>query len=277
MEKNDVNEYFCNLCLNKNSIKPEQLEWPRDLLNCIHCKSIVRNRSLYLTLLVNSPNYNCKKIHHSSPCYNDALHLKLLKECKDYSYSQYFTDIPNGEFNKDNIQCADLSNLPFEDNSFDIFLTSDVFEHLWEPKKCLNEIFRVLKPNGIYLMVFPMDNGYNKTEQPVIKKSDGFIKHLETICGTWKGYKESPEYHGNPADSSGSIVTYYWGYDVKQFIENNSNFKAEIFFKHDIEQFGIICVMNEAVICKKQIYFEYDKNDISETKKIYYSNLDLVM
>jgi hypothetical protein len=91
------------------------------------------------------------------------------------------------------------------------------------------------------------------------------------VCGTWKGFKDKPEFHGNPADNSGSIVTYYWGYDVKDFIENNSNFKVEIYFKHDIEQFGIMGVMNEATICKK---LDNDIDDISETKKIYYNNFN---
>jgi SAM-dependent methyltransferase len=268
-----MKEYFCNLCLNKNTIDIKQLTWPRDLLNCKYCNSIVRNRSLFLSLLVTAPNYKNLKIHQSSPSLCDALHLKLSKECKDYSYSQFFPDIPNGELNSENIKCADLSNLPYDDNSFDIFLTSDVFEHLWEPKKCLNEIFRVLKPNGIYLMVFPMDRGFLPTEQPVIKNNEGIITHLKTYCGTWKGFINKPEYHGNPVDNTGSILTYYWGYDVIDFIENNSSFKAEIFFKHDVETFGIIGVMNESVVCKK-ISSNRDDNlntDVSETKKKYYN------
>ena len=265
-----MSEYVCNLCFGKNNITTEQLVWPRDLLNCIHCGSIVRNRSLYLALLLHSPNYKSLKIHHSSPSYNDALHIKLLNECSNYSYSQYFPNISNGEFNENNVICADLSNLPFEDNSFDIFLTSDVFEHLWNPEKCLNEIYRVLKPNGIYFMVFPIDNGYNETEQPVLKSTDESIIHKNTNCGSWKGFTTSPEYHGNPADNSGSIVTYYWGYDVKEFIEKNSEFKVDMYFKHDVEQFGILGVMNEATVCKKNDNSIYD---VSFTKKKYYDTI----
>ena len=264
-----MSEYLCNLCLNKNNITLQQLIWPRDFLNCQFCGSIVRNRSLYLSLLVNFPNYKNKKIHHSSPGYSDSLHIKLLKECKDYSYSHFFLDIPNGEFNKENIKCADLSNLPYDNNSFDIFLTSDVFEHLWEPTKCLNEIYRVLKPNGVYIMVFPMDRGFLPTEQPVIKNKEK-ITHLKTFCGTWKGFVDKPEYHGNPVDNTGSILTYYWGYDVIDFIEKNSSFKAELFFKHDVEIFGIIGVMNEVVVCKKNNDNLNDIFDVSETKKKYY-------
>ena len=35
--------------------------------------------------------------------------------------THYFTDIPNGEYNNNNIKCTNLLNLPFDDNSFDIF------------------------------------------------------------------------------------------------------------------------------------------------------------
>jgi SAM-dependent methyltransferase len=264
-----MSEFLCNICLNKNSISEHQLNWPRDFLNCKCCGSIVRNRSLYLLLLVNCPNYKNKKIHQSSPSNNDPIHLKLLNECKEYSYSHYFTDIPNGEYNNNNIKCADLLNLPFDDNSFDIFLTSDVFEHIWDPAKCLNEIYRVLKPNGMYLMVLPIDRGNNKTEQPVLKIDDKIINN-KTECGKAKGFDDSPEFHGNPIDNSGSIVTYYWGYDIKNFIEENSNFNCDIYFKHDIEQFGIMGVMNEAIICKKKDYIDYD---ISNDKQIYYNTL----
>jgi DNA-directed RNA polymerase subunit RPC12/RpoP len=56
-------EYVCNLCFTTNSISDDALNWPRDLLNCLHCGSIVRDRSLYLALLVNCPNYKDLKIH----------------------------------------------------------------------------------------------------------------------------------------------------------------------------------------------------------------------
>lgn len=39
-------------------------------------------------------------------------------------------------------------NIPFEDNRFDIFLASEVLEHVFEPETVVKELFRVLKPNG---------------------------------------------------------------------------------------------------------------------------------
>jgi 2-polyprenyl-6-hydroxyphenyl methylase / 3-demethylubiquinone-9 3-methyltransferase len=39
--------------------------------------------------------------------------------------------------------------LPFEDESFDAIVCSDVFEHFHDLNKAVNEMYRVLKPNGI--------------------------------------------------------------------------------------------------------------------------------
>lgn len=45
--------------------------------------------------------------------------------------------------------------LPFEDNCFDAILTFDVFEHVRDPKKVLDECYRVLKDGGRLFLVFP--------------------------------------------------------------------------------------------------------------------------
>jgi SAM-dependent methyltransferase len=45
--------------------------------------------------------------------------------------------------------------LPFVSESIDLVLSYDVFEHVQDPGKCLAECFRVLKPAGLALLVFP--------------------------------------------------------------------------------------------------------------------------
>lgn len=45
---------------------------------------------------------------------------------------------------------ADVHNLPFIDNSFDLVTSMAVAEHLVSPIKAAQEIFRVLKPGGTY-------------------------------------------------------------------------------------------------------------------------------
>jgi SAM-dependent methyltransferase len=45
--------------------------------------------------------------------------------------------------------------LPLAAESIDLVLSYDVFEHVQDPEKCLAECFRVLKPAGLALLVFP--------------------------------------------------------------------------------------------------------------------------
>ena len=45
--------------------------------------------------------------------------------------------------------------LPLTTDSIDLVLSYDVFEHVQDPERCLAECFRVLKPAGLALLVFP--------------------------------------------------------------------------------------------------------------------------
>ncbi|MFC1608239.1 class I SAM-dependent methyltransferase [Candidatus Latescibacterota bacterium] len=52
--------------------------------------------------------------------------------------------------------CYDLSKgLPFEKNSFDIVILSDILEHLMDPLYLMNEAKRVLKENGKLIISVP--------------------------------------------------------------------------------------------------------------------------
>ena len=50
---------------------------------------------------------------------------------------------------------ADAQQLPFDEDSFDSVLLLDVLEHLPEPKSCIAEICRVLKPAGRFILQVP--------------------------------------------------------------------------------------------------------------------------
>ena len=45
---------------------------------------------------------------------------------------------------------ADIDKIPFDDNYFDEVISEFMFEHLKDRKLFLNEVYRVLKPNGIF-------------------------------------------------------------------------------------------------------------------------------
>ena len=50
-----------------------------------------------------------------------------------------------------------ITNLPFENNSIDLILCSDILEHV-EDKEAVKEIKRVLKPKGILIFSVPAHN-----------------------------------------------------------------------------------------------------------------------
>ncbi len=52
---------------------------------------------------------------------------------------------------------ADICNLPFEDNSFDVILCNHVLEHIPDDTKAMQELYRILKPGGMGIFQIPQD------------------------------------------------------------------------------------------------------------------------
>jgi SAM-dependent methyltransferase len=53
---------------------------------------------------------------------------------------------------------GDVTQLPYSDASFDLVVSFSVFEHLHEYRKALKEVYRVLKPGGLFLLGMPAVN-----------------------------------------------------------------------------------------------------------------------
>ncbi len=52
---------------------------------------------------------------------------------------------------------ADICNLPFDDNSFDVVFCNHVLEHITDDTKAMQELYRVLKPGGMGIFQIPQD------------------------------------------------------------------------------------------------------------------------
>ena len=50
---------------------------------------------------------------------------------------------------------CDIASLPVEDNSFDVVLCTEVFEHIIHPHEALVEFKRILKPGGYLILTAP--------------------------------------------------------------------------------------------------------------------------
>ena len=58
---------------------------------------------------------------------------------------------------------ANIKNLPFEDNSFDIVLCNHVLEHIDDDRQALKEIHRVLRKGGWGIIQVPLDQDRKET------------------------------------------------------------------------------------------------------------------
>jgi ubiquinone/menaquinone biosynthesis C-methylase UbiE len=52
---------------------------------------------------------------------------------------------------------ADICNLPFEDNQYDVLFCNHVLEHIPDDTKAMKELYRVLKPGGMAILQIPQD------------------------------------------------------------------------------------------------------------------------
>lgn len=67
------------------------------------------------------------------------------KSYEGIDFLQKAVEIGNKVHPKIKLKQASIYELPYKDNSFDLVLSTEVLEHLEEPKKALKEIFRVSK------------------------------------------------------------------------------------------------------------------------------------
>lgn len=102
---------------------------------------------------------------------------------------------------------ADVENLPFEDKTFDFILCLDTFHHFYNPDLALKEISRVLKDNGLFLLVDPSpDIFYLK---PILK----IIKNLESA----RKYYSKKELRGLLNQHNFSIISSF-SYYLNNFV-----------------------------------------------------------
>jgi ubiquinone/menaquinone biosynthesis C-methylase UbiE len=100
-----------------------------------------------------------------------------------------------GEYGKEDLEFleADALNMPFDDNSFDIVICSQIYEHVPNAVKLMSEIHRVLRPSGVCF--FSAGNRINVIEPhyrlPFLSVLPKFLAHhYMRISGKGSHYYE---------------------------------------------------------------------------------------
>lgn len=212
----------CSVC-GKRSLFLAASDNLKESLGCLWCHAILRKRYLANRVVHIFARHDSQSLHvlvreeefRDLSILLAEAHGPLFYELQylpNFTASEYLDDMEPGDV-RDGIRCEDLSNLSFEDEAFDILMHTSVFEHVREPLAAINESYRVLKPNGIFLLEVPLTThnipGLREVTTPRVDVTDSEDKHILP-----------PVYHGDPLRSEGALVYNDFGMDLQSMLSD---------------------------------------------------------
>ncbi|MBK6741808.1 MAG: methyltransferase domain-containing protein [Hydrogenophilales bacterium] len=116
---------------------------------------------------------------------------------------------PLGSIDRHGLRCESIENLSFADDSFDLLVSLDVLEHVFDYQAALRNMYRVLKPGAAALITVPFH--FNRADS--VKRAEinatGHIEHLLPAV-----------YHGDPINNSGALLVYDYGWDMLDYAKS---------------------------------------------------------
>ena len=113
--------------------------------------SLERHRLMWLFLRDETPFFTSTeklKTLHIAP---EQCFLDIFRKQKNLEYITSDLESPIADVK------ADICDLPFDDNSFDVVFCNHVLEHITDDTKAMQELFRVLKKGGFGIFQIPQD------------------------------------------------------------------------------------------------------------------------
>lgn len=207
----------------------------RERLVCPDCELNNRMRlSIHLVEIIET-NLSNSRVYIAEQ--TTQAYQKLKTICRELIGSEYIgNSVPFGTNNDDGIRNEDFTNLTFAKEEFDLVLSFDVFEHIYDYKKAFAEAFRVLKNGGSLLFTVPFNRNSEQNITRAKLKSNGSIEHLL-----------APEYHGDPMNTSdGCLCYFHFGWEMLNDLK-------EVGFD---EAYSLFCYSKEyAYLGGDQIFF----------------------
>ena len=172
-----LNRDYCPFCNCFSTFKPFGIV-KREHAMCPYCGSLERHRFLltvYREMVLASGH--ALRLLHTAP---EAMLAKIFQEDEKITYTPI--DLFPEKFPEIICIKADVTDLPFEDHSFDVIVSNQVLEHIPNDRKCLEEFQRVLAPDGRAFLTFPVDWDRSETfEDPAIQTPEDRLKYF----GQW--------------------------------------------------------------------------------------------
>ncbi|PLL14253.1 SAM-dependent methyltransferase [Tabrizicola sp. TH137] len=159
----------CTICDFEGYFRPFGGYYIRPDAECPSCGSLERHRLLKIYIDANKVNVNKCDLLHFAP--ENAVRRFLEPIVKNYVTADLFASDVDHAWN--------IENIDAEDSSFDMIVCSHVLEHV-KTEQALRELFRVLRPGGLAILMVPICEGLEKSYvNPAITNASDRWAHFQ--------------------------------------------------------------------------------------------------
>lgn len=228
-----VERNFCPICSKYLEFEPFGPS-KRKRAQCPECGSLERHRLIYLLFKKEygtQLNENSIKLLHFAP---EEVFYNIFNNKKNIDY--YPVDINPELFESTDIEIrekVDMEDMPYDDNEFDFIYNGHVLQCVKDDNNAIKELYRVLKPGGVCIILVPI----NKSSDKTLEKEEYNTAELRK-----KYYGDKHHFRYYSMDLFGKLE--YYGFDVEVADD-------EYILDFDFEKDLYNVFKNEVFICKK--------------------------
>lgn len=143
---------YCCVCEKKFLTFLPSGDEPKAHARCPGCNSIDRQRQLYkLSCDFIAQNKANTSLLHIAPEFALSERFRKNKRVNYFAIDKFESGYHYPKY----VQAMDITDLKFQDNTFDIILCSHVLEHIEQDTLAIQNLLKVLKPTGICYIVVP--------------------------------------------------------------------------------------------------------------------------
>lgn len=174
-------EVYCNVCGYRLSRFKVFDRLKGHAVQCPACKSLPRHRHLFVHVMSLYPFLEGKKVLYFAP---EPIFKKIFSTSK--------CDFYDADLNsKRATHQVDMTDIPFDESTFDYIFATDVLEHIPDDRKAMSELYRVLKKGGTAYLSVPLQKEFAEdltiTDPKVRKRLYGQHDHvrfynIDTFC-----------------------------------------------------------------------------------------------
>lgn len=164
-----------------------------------------RNRLIYSAIALEAENY--ADVQMAILERTSVLFQRLQEIYPEIIGSEYIgTDVQGGTMHTAggiSVRHESITGLSFSSCSLDVIVHNDVLEHVFDYKKALEELYRVLRKGGTLIFTCPFFFRLDREIQKARILPDGSLELLM-----------EPEYHGDPINPQGALTFYHYGWGL---------------------------------------------------------------